>query len=41
MRTRHLLPLVAMLTAVLAASSSAAVKSRVVEYEAGGVPLQG
>jgi len=41
MRTRHLLPLVAMLTAGLAASSSAAVKSRVVEYEAGGVPLQG
>ena len=41
MRTRHLLPLVAMLTAILAATSSAAVKSRVVEYEAGGVPLQG
>ena len=41
MRTRFLLPLAALFTATLAASASAAVKSKVVEYEANGVPLQG
>ena len=38
---RLLLPLAAVLTGVLATPSHAAVKSRVVDYEAGGVPLQG
>jgi len=41
MRIHLLLPLAAMLIGVLATPSHAAVKSRVVEYEAGGVPLQG
>ena len=41
MRTRFMIPVAAMLLAVLAVSSSAAVKSRVVEYEANGVALQG
>jgi len=41
MRARLLLPFAAMLACTLATSSHAAVRSRVVEYEAGGVPLQG
>jgi dienelactone hydrolase len=41
MRMRIVFLLAAMLTAVLAVNASAAVKSRVVEYEANGVPLQG
>lgn len=41
MRLRLLLPLTALLTAALAANATAALKSRVVEYQAGGVPLQG
>jgi dienelactone hydrolase len=41
MRTRFMIPVAAMLLAVLAASAHAAVKSRVVEYEANGVALQG
>ena len=41
MRTRFMIPAAAMLLAVLAASANAAVKSRVVEYEANGVALQG
>ena len=41
MRLRLLLPLLAVLTAALAANAAAAVRSKVVEYEANGVPLQG
>jgi dienelactone hydrolase len=41
MRTRLLLLFVATLIGVLATTSHAAVKSRIVEYEANGVPLQG
>ena len=41
MRKRLLLPLAVMFTAVLVVDSFAAVKSRVVEYESNGVPLQG
>jgi dienelactone hydrolase len=41
MRLRSLLPLAALLTAALAVDSSAAVQSKVVEYEANGVPLRG
>jgi dienelactone hydrolase len=41
MRLLPVSPLIAILIAVFAASAHAAVKSRVVEYEAGGVPLQG
>jgi dienelactone hydrolase len=41
MRKRLLLPLAAMLIGALATPSHAAVKSRVVDYEAGGVPLRG
>jgi dienelactone hydrolase len=41
MRMRLLVPLAAMLFCVLATPSHAALKSRVVDYEAGGVPLQG
>lgn len=41
MRARLLLPFAAMLAGVLATASHAAVHSRVVEYEAGGVPLRG
>jgi dienelactone hydrolase len=41
MRMRIVFLLAAMLTTVLAVNASAAVKSRVVEYEANGVPLQG
>src|SRR5262245_40335106 len=41
MRLRLLLPMVAMLLAVTVPRAHAAVKSKVVEYEAGGVPMQG
>jgi dienelactone hydrolase len=41
MRARLLLLFAAMFASVLATVSHAAVQSRVVEYEAGGVPLQG
>ena len=41
MRMRLLVPLAAMLLAVTAMNSHAAVKSKVVEYEANGVALQG
>ena len=41
MRMRVLLPLAAMLVVASATTSSAALMSRVVEYEASGVPLQG
>src|SRR5262245_25757250 len=41
MRLRLLLPLAAMLLAVTVTGTHAAVKSKVVEYEAGGVPMQG
>jgi len=41
MRTRLLIPLATTLIGVLATPSHATVKSRVVDYEAGGVPLQG
>jgi dienelactone hydrolase len=41
MRLRLVLPLAAMFMAALAATSHAAVKSKVVEYEAGGQSMQG
>lgn len=41
MRLRMLLPLAAMLLAVHAVNSSAAVQSKVIVYESNGVPLQG